>query len=80
MKQLIRELESDEGFFSRVQTISFDTNVPLFQAWEKVEGIREELGLNHKYPTVRAFYEARRVYHRVNGQIYRLQPEAEDVE
>jgi hypothetical protein len=75
MKRIIQELESEEGFFSRVNGICQSENIPLYEAWREVEHSREELGLNPKFSSLTAFYNARWRYHKFGGQIHRFQDE-----
>jgi hypothetical protein len=77
IKRLIECLESDEGYFGMVQTISTEDNVPLTEAFTRVEDIREELGLKHRYTTTRSFYSARHRHHQRGGEIFRLQDDKE---
>jgi hypothetical protein len=73
IKRLIMALESDEGFFGMVQQRSIEGNIPLVAAWLEVETLREEIGMKHRYSSARSFYECRRRFHNVGGEIFRFQ-------
>lgn len=73
IRELIRTLESDEGYFTLINQKAADENILLRDAYELVEGMREELGMNRKHPTPTAFYMARMRYHRSGGALIRFQ-------
>lgn len=75
IKQKIQDLESQEGYFSIIQSLSICENIPFCEAWKQVEKTREELGLNPKYRSAKSFYSARERYHLCGGTIYRFQGE-----
>jgi hypothetical protein len=78
IKRLIMALESDEGFFGMVQQRSIEGNIPLVAAWLEVEDMREELGLKGKYKSASSFYNARSIFHRTHGEIFRFQEDETD--
>lgn len=72
IKRLIETLESDEGYFGMVQTISTEKNVTLQAAFCEVETIRSHIGLRHRFTSVESFYVGRHKHHHSGGEISRF--------
>ena len=56
----VRRLTSDEGYFARFYEIYSD-GCNQVEAWEQLEGEREEVGLPNRYASYRSFIKARYV-------------------
>lgn len=77
IKRLIEALESDEGYFGMVQQISSDEALPIREAFFRVEQLRVELGLRHRYTSENSFRVCRHRFHQSGGEISRfIEPES----
>lgn len=72
MKELIAALENRETYFGMVEQISSDEGITKSAAYERVEEMRQELGLPKKYNSFMSYANSRSRYHRSGQGIERF--------